>query len=200
MMIVPVAAVGINHHFTILGDFAKVWRSPTLRFSVLGAMMYTLTSFEGSMQSLRTVNRLTHFTHFTVAHAHFGVYGFVSFTLFGGIYFLLPRLVGREWPYPKLVSAHFWLAFVGIAVYVVGLSIGGVLQGLAMLDPAKPFMASVDVTLPWLHTRTVGGILMTVAHVVFAVHVGLLVRAKAAGPSADGSRTSTLMSEAEATP
>jgi cytochrome c oxidase cbb3-type subunit 1 len=141
---------------------------------VLGAMMYTLTSLEGSLQALRTVNRLTHFTHFTVAHAHLGVYGFVSFTLFGAVYFLLPRLVGREWPYPGLIRVHFWLSLAGIGIYFVGLSIGGLLQGRAMLDPSRGFAESVVVTIPWLHSRTLGGTLMTVAHLVFAVHAWML--------------------------
>jgi cytochrome c oxidase cbb3-type subunit 1 len=174
MMFVPVVAVAINHHWTMKGRFAALRHSPSLRFMVMGAMMYTLTSFEGSLQSLRTVNRVTHFTHFTIAHAHFGVYGFVSFTLFGAIYFLLPRLIEREWPRPALIRAHFWLSLSGIAVYVIGLSVGGVLQGLAMLDKTRGFMDSVAVTIPYLHVRTVGGALMTAAHLVFAYHTWLM--------------------------
>lgn len=174
MMFVPVIAVAINHHWTMKGRFELLRYSPTLRFVVMGAMMYTLTSFEGSLQSLRTVNRVTHFTHFTVAHAHFGVYGFVSFALFGAIYFLLPRLIEREWPRPALIKAHFWLALSGILVYVVGLSVGGLLQGLAMLDRSRGFMDSVAVTIPYLHIRTVGGLLMTAAHLVFAYHAWLM--------------------------
>jgi cytochrome c oxidase cbb3-type subunit 1 len=170
MMFVPVVATAVNHHVTMVGRFSTLRYSPTLRFVVLGAMMYTLTSLEGSIGALRSVNRITHFTHFTVAHAHFGLYGFVSFVLFGAIYFLLPRLVEREWPYPSLIRAHFWLALAGIAVYVLALSAGGILQGLAMLDEARPFIDSVTVTIPYLHARTVGGSLMTLAHLVFAGH------------------------------
>jgi cytochrome c oxidase cbb3-type subunit 1 len=183
MMFVPVVAVAINHHWTMKGRFGMLRHSPTLRFVVLGAMMYTLTSFEGSLQSLRTINRVTHFTHFTVAHAHFGVYGFVSFALFGAVYFLLPRLIEREWPRPALIKAHFWLALSGILVYVVGLSVGGVLQGLAMLDPARGFMDSVAVTIPYLHVRTLGGALMTAAHLVFAYHTWLMATRR--GPARD---------------
>jgi cytochrome c oxidase cbb3-type subunit I len=171
MMSIPVLAVAINHHWTMVGRFSALKYSPTLRFVVLGAMMYTLTSVEGSLQALRSINRVTHFTHFTVAHAHFGVYGFVSFELFGAVYFFLPRLLQREWPRPSLVRWHFWLSLAGILVYVVGLSIGGLLQGFAMLDPARGFLESVAVTIPWLHARTLGGTLMTLAHLVFAYHV-----------------------------
>lgn len=175
MMVVPVVAVAINHHLTIRGHFHVLRRSPTLRFVVTGAMMYTLVSFIGSLQSVRAINRVLHFTHFTVAHAHHGVYLFYSFIVFGSLYFLLPRALKEFWPSPFLVNVHYWLALVGAAVYVVGLSIGGVLQGLAMLDGARPFTDSITVTIPYLHARTVGGALMTTAHVVFAVHVAWLV-------------------------
>jgi len=175
MMFVPVMAVAINHHWTMRRRFSTLKYSPTLRFVVVGAMMYTLTSFEGSIEALRSVNRVTHFTHFTIAHAHAGVYGFVSFELFGAMYFLLPRLVEREWPYPRLIYAHFWLALIGIFIYVVSLSIGGVLQGMAMLDPVRPFIESVKLTIPYLHARTIGGALMTTAHFVFAYHFVVMV-------------------------
>jgi cytochrome c oxidase cbb3-type subunit 1 len=181
MMFVPVISVAINHHSTMIGRFATLRRSPTLRFVVLGAMMYTLTSLQGSFEALRTVNRITHFTHFTVAHAHFGLYGFVSFELFGATYFLLPRLVEREWPYPSLVRVHFWSSLLGILVYVVGLSIGGILQGLAMVDPQQGFLASMRVTIPWLHVRTIGGTLMTIGHFAFAFHAWAMVTRR--GPS-----------------
>jgi cytochrome c oxidase cbb3-type subunit 1 len=181
MMFVPVISVAINHHSTMIGRFGALRYSPTLRFVVLGAMMYTLTSLQGSVEALRAVNRVTHFTHFTVAHAHFGLYGFVSFELFGAIYFLLPRMIEREWPYPELIRLHFWSSVVGIGVYVVGLSIGGILQGQAMLDPGQGFLESVRVTIPWLHARTIGGTLMTFAHFVFAFHVWVMIRGR--GPA-----------------
>jgi cytochrome c oxidase cbb3-type subunit 1 len=184
MMFVPVIAVGINHHFTMLGRFGALKQSPTLRFVVVGAMMYTLTSFEGSLESLRSINRVTHFTHFTVGHAHFGVYGFVSFELFGALYFLLPRLLERDWPRPGLIRAHFWLALSGIAIYVLALTVGGLLQGFAMLDPATPFLQSVAITLPWLHLRTLGGVLMTAAHLVFAYHAWAMITRR--GPARVG--------------
>jgi cytochrome c oxidase cbb3-type subunit I len=170
MMSIPVLAVAINHHITMRGRFGALRHSPTLRFVVVGALMYTATSFEGSLESIRALNRITHFTHFTVGHAHMGLYGFVSMEIFGAVYFMLPRLIEREWPYPSLIRAHFWLALVGIIIYVGALSIGGVLQGLAMLDKAKPFLDSVRVTIPFLHARTFGGVLMTLGHCVFAYH------------------------------
>lgn len=170
MMIIPVVAVAINHHMTVARHWRLLLYSPTLRFVVLGAVAYTLSSVQGSMQALREVNTITHFTHYTVAHAHLGLYGFLSLVMFGSIYFVVPRLTGREWPYPRAIAAHFWLVFIGFAIYFIPLSIGGWLQGLAMLDPARPFMESVSLTMPYLTARSVGGTLMTLGHAIFAVH------------------------------
>jgi cytochrome c oxidase cbb3-type subunit 1 len=175
MMLIPVITIGVNYHMTLKGHFGALRHSPTLRFVVVGAMVYTLSSAQGSFEALRSVNRVTHFTHFTVAHAHLGAYAFVSMVLFGAIYFLMPRLTGWEWPYPKLISAHFWLSVVGIGIYVGSLTIGGLLQGFAMLDASRPFIDSVRVTLPYLMARTVGGSLMTLAHLLFAGHVLMML-------------------------
>jgi len=170
MMCIPVLAVAVNQHMTVLGSFRALYHSPTLRFIVLGTMMYTLASVQGSMESLRSVNTITHFTHYTIAHAHLGLYGFFSFVMFGAIYFVMPRIAAWEWPYPRLISLHFWLVTVGFAIYLIWLTIGGWLQGLAMLDASRPFMESVTLTLPYLKARSIGGALMTLGHVVFAFH------------------------------
>ena len=170
MMVIPVFAVAVNQHMTVLGNFRALAYSPTLRFIVLGAMMYTAASVQGSLEALRSVNTITHFTHYTVAHAHLGLYGFFSMVMFGSIYFIMPRVMNWEWPYPKLISLHFWLVLVGFAIYFIWLSIGGWLQGLAMLDEKTPFMQSVALTLPYLKARSIGGGLMTLGHLVFAVH------------------------------
>ncbi|MGB4115087.1 MAG: cbb3-type cytochrome c oxidase subunit I [Polaromonas sp.] len=175
MMFIPVLAVAINQHMTVLGSFSALRYSPTLRFIVLGTMMYTLASVQGSLEALRSVNTVTHFTHYTIAHAHLGLYGFFSFVMFGSIYFVMPRITNWEWPYPKLISVHFWLVTLGLGIYVVWLSIGGWLQGLLMLDAARPFMDSVAVTLPYLKARSVGGSLMTLGHLVFAGHFAAMV-------------------------
>ena len=175
MMFIPVLAVAINQHMTVWGSFAALKYSPTLRFIVLGTMMYTLASVQGSLEALRSVNAITHFTHYTVAHAHLGLYGFFAMVMFGSIYFVMPRITSWEWPYPKLISLHFWLVTIGLGVYVVFLSIGGWLQGVMMQDIKHPFMDSVRLTLPYLQARTIGGSLMTLGHLVFAVHFFAMV-------------------------
>ncbi len=174
MMIIPVVAFSVNQHLTLKGHFNALRYSPVLRFIFFGAVMYTVSSLQGSFEALRTVNAVTHFTHFTVAHAHLGMYGFVSMVIFGGVYFAMPRVLNIRWPKPYLISLHFWLVVAGFSVYIITLSIGGILQGLTLLDPAKAFMDSVAVTLPWLQGRSIGGALMTLGHLVFAWHVVLI--------------------------
>src|SRR5690606_28089140 len=97
MMFIPVTAVAINHHMTMVGSFHLLRSSPTLRFVVFGGVSYTIVSFQGSLEALRSINEVTHFTHYTVAHAHLGVYSFFTMTMFGAAYYILPRLTGLEW-------------------------------------------------------------------------------------------------------
>ncbi|UXH79949.1 cbb3-type cytochrome c oxidase subunit I [Roseateles amylovorans] len=175
MMVVPVAAFTINQFQTLKGHLGALVHSPTLRFIGFGGLMYTASSVQGSLEALRSVNAVTHFTHFTVAHAHLGLYGFVTMVFFGAIYFITPRITGREWPSQRLIVAHFWLSAVGLGLYFVSLTIGGWLQGRAMLDASRPFMDSVLLTLPYLKARSVGGALMGLGHLVFAVHFAMLL-------------------------
>jgi len=183
MMLVPMLAFAVNAALTFKGRYRALRHSPTLRFMAFGAAMYLASSVQGSFEALRSINTITHFTHYTVAHAHLGLYGFVAMVFFGGIYFVMPRVVEREWPYPRLILLHFWLAVAGLLLYFITLSIGGWLQGLAMLDGRRPFMDSVALSLPYLKGRSIGGALMSLSHLVFVGHFAALVLKL--GPSRD---------------
>lgn len=176
LMIIPVLAVAVNQHMTMVGRFAALRYSPTLRFIVFGAVAYTLVSLQGTFMAFREINRLTHFTHVTVAHAHLGLYGFVTMIMFGSIYYVLPRLLGREWVSERLISWHFWLVAVGLLVYLVPLTVGGILQGVAMSDPSSTWEQVVAAMKPGFVGRSVGGALLTAGHLVFAWHVWLMFR------------------------
>ena len=176
MMFVPVITVGINHHMTMVGHFRRLKDSPTLRFIVFSGMSYTAVSLQGSLTSLRSVNEVNHFTHYTIAHAHLGVYSFFSMAMFGALYYLLPRLTGREWASARLIKLHFWASAGGLALYWGPLTIGGWLQGLRMNNPDVPFLEIMTDTLPWLWGRTAAGTLMTLGHVVFAWLVVTMLR------------------------
>ena len=169
MMFIPVIAVAINHHMTMLGSFHVLRYSPALRFTVFGAMTYTAVSFQGSIESLKDFSEVAHFTHYTVAHAHLGAYGFFTMVMFGLFYYMIPRLTGREWFSARLISLHFWCDAVGISIYFVSLTVGGWWQGRMLNDPNVPFGNIVEYVRPYLFTRSVAGCLMGVGHVAFAL-------------------------------
>jgi cytochrome c oxidase cbb3-type subunit 1 len=173
MMVIPVIVTAINHHMTVVGSFRAVWYSPTLRFIVFGAISYTAVSLIGSAMALRDVNEITHFTHFTVGHAHHGVYAFLTMVLFGSIYYMMPRMLFCEWPSAMLIRLHFWFCAIGIGVMVVGLHVGGWIQGLEINRAATAeisiLQASIN-TIPWLVSRSVSGVLLTLGHIFFAIN------------------------------
>ena len=169
MMFIPVIAVAVNHHLTMMGHFRVLRYSPTLRFVVFGSISYTLASFQGSIEALKSVNQTTHFTDYTVGHAHLGVYAFFSMIMFGSAYYIVPRLTGREWASPRLIALHFWFSALGISIYFVALTIGGWFQGQMLNDPAILFADIIRYLEPYRFARTIGGSLMTLGHVCFAV-------------------------------
>ncbi len=166
-MIVPVWASTGNFLMTMKGERLAISHSYSLPFIFVGVVGYGLASLQGSAESLRVVQEVLHFTHYTVGHAHFAMYVFVTFLIWGCMYGLVPRMTGREPPI-LAVSIHFWLALAGIAVYVVGLCWGGHVQGESWVD-GEPFMESVRKTLPYMVWRSVGGLLMLVSHVFFFI-------------------------------
>ncbi len=168
LMVIPVMAVAVNHHMTTIGHFKLLRTSPTLRFTVFGAMCYTAVSFQGSAEALRNTQEVVHFTHYTVGHAHLGVYAFLSMILFGSMYYIIPRVTAWDWPRPGAIRLHFWLAALGISLYFLALTIGGWLQGMAMNNPAEPFVNVVAGTRGWLILRSIGGSMMGLGHLVFA--------------------------------
>jgi cytochrome c oxidase cbb3-type subunit I len=170
MMIIPVVTVAINHHMTMVGHFGKLRDSPTLQFIVFGAMSYTAVSLQGSSMALRSLNEVTHFTHYTIGHAHLGLYAFFTMTLFGSMYFIVPRLVGREWPSARLIRVHFWTTATGILLYFIVTSVGGVFQGRAMNNPDIPFLDTVALTKGYLLARTLSGVLISVGHLALVTH------------------------------
>jgi len=181
MMFIPVTTVAINHHLTTRGHFDALRVSPTLRFVVFGAMSYTVVSFQGSLQSLRWYNEVTHFTHYTIAHAHLGVYSFFTMVMFGAIYYMGPRLTGREWASARLIKVHFWATATGMLIYWVGLTWGGVFEGLKLDNPDIAILDVVRYTVPFLWSRSVAGALMATGHVVFAVLCWKMFTVRGAG-------------------
>ena len=170
LMVIPVIVVAINHHMSVVGLHKEGWKSPTIRFVVFGAINYTFVSLIGSAMALRDVNEVTHFTHFTVGHAHHGVYAFFAMIMFGGVYYMMPRMLNREWPSATLIRVHFWFCAIGILLMVSALQIGGWCQGLAMNNADNPFLDIVEMMDPYMIARSVSGLIILVGHIAFAVN------------------------------
>src|SRR5438105_1008668 len=175
LTIIPVATVGLNHHMTMQGYFGLMRYSPTLAFTVFGAMSFTGFSLVGVFISLRSVARYVNFTQASIAYSHLGLYAFFTMVIFGSMYYIVPRLIGREWRYASLIKLHFWASAYGIGLMTLMLLAGGFLQGVDMQNPTLAFSESIETTLPYLRGRSLAGILLTASHFIFAYHFGLML-------------------------
>ncbi|MEO5721322.1 MAG: cbb3-type cytochrome c oxidase subunit I [Chthoniobacterales bacterium] len=175
LAIIPVATVGLNHHMTMRGNFPLMRYSPALRFTVFGAIAYTVFSLVGVLISLRSVARVVHFTEAGMAYTQLGVYAFFTMVMFGAMYYIVPRLVGREWRYASLIKLHFWASTYGIGLMVLMLFAGGMVQGFDLNDPALPFSETTQTILAYLRGQTLASLLLAVAHFVFAAHFGMML-------------------------
>ena len=153
---------------TMRGHFEALRWSPTLRFTVFGAVCYLVASLQGILMAIPSWNNITHFTDYTIGHAHLGLYGFFSMMMFGAMYYIVPRLVGREWPSATMIRWHFWLVATGIVLMFGSLTIGGLIQGLALNDPHGSFQSSLDDATPFRWLRGMSGFLLLAGHLVFA--------------------------------
>jgi len=149
--------------------------SPTLRFTVFGAISYTVFSVFGLFISLRSFASFLQFSETSTAYSLMGLYAFFSMVMFGSMYYIIPRLVGREWRYASLIKMHFWASVYGIGLTALMLVAGGFVQGLNVNDPTLAFTESTQSLLPYLRGATLAGVLLMVAHFIFAYHFGLMV-------------------------
>jgi len=168
LMLLPVLAVAANYHLTIKGSFEELRWNPVVRFIVIGSMAYTAYAVEGSLISFRSIGQITQFTLITVGHNQLGLFGFYSMILFGAYYYIVPRLLGRQWLSQAMVMAHFWFCVVGIGLLFFDLTIGGSIQGFALQDPQIPMAAVSDLIQPFLMVQNVAVLLLVVANLIFA--------------------------------
>src|SRR5438477_440140 len=159
----------------VQGYFPVMRYSPTLRFTVFGAMSYTVFSVVGIFISLRSTARYLHFSQASIAYSHLGLYAFFTMTMFGSMYYIVPRLVGREWRYATLIKLHFWSSAYGVGLMSLMLLVGGFVEGANQNDPSLPFIQSAASVLPYLRGRTLAALLLTISHFIFAFHFGLML-------------------------
>ncbi len=156
----------INGIMTLSGAWHKLRDDPILKFLIVSLSFYGMSTFEGPMMSIKTVNALSHYTDWTIGHVHSGALGWVGFITIGSIYYLLPRLYGRtEMHSMKLVTLHFWVATIGIVLYIAAMWIAGVMQGLMWRAVNEDgtltytFIESIKATYPFYTIRLLGGLL-----------------------------------------
>jgi cytochrome c oxidase cbb3-type subunit 1 len=165
----------INGMMTRSGAWHKLRSDPILKFLIVSLSFYGMATFEGPMMSIKTINSLSHYTDWTIAHVHAGALGWVGFITMGSIYYLIPRLSGKKQMYSlALVDLHFWLATIGIVLYIASMWIAGVMQGL-MWRAVNPdgtltytFAEGVKATYPYYVIRVSGGALYLSGMLVMA--------------------------------
>ncbi|MCC7548825.1 MAG: cytochrome-c oxidase, cbb3-type subunit I [Burkholderiales bacterium] len=157
----------INGIMTLSGAWHKLRTDPILKFLIVSLSFYGMSTFEGPMMSIKTVNSLSHYTDWTIGHVHAGALGWVAMITIGSLYFMIPRLFGRSEMYStKLVTTHFWVATIGVVLYIAAMWIAGVMQGL-MWRAVNPddgtltytFVESVKSTYPFYAIRLLGGVM-----------------------------------------
>ena len=168
----------INGVMTLSGAWHKLRTDPILKFLIVSLSFYGMSTFEGPMMSIKTVNSLSHYTDWTIGHVHSGALGWVAFISFGSLYYMSPRLFGKsEMHSVGLITVHFWIATLGVVLYIAAMWIAGVMQGL-MWRAVNPdgtltytFVESVKASFPFYLIRLVGGILFLSGMLVMAYNV-----------------------------
>jgi cytochrome c oxidase cbb3-type subunit I len=173
----------INGMMTLSGAWHKLRDDPILKFLVVSLSFYGMATFEGPMMSIKTVNALSHYTDWTIGHVHAGALGWVAFVSIGAIYYMIPRLVGKEKMYSiKLIEVHFWVATFAIVLYISSMWISGVMQGLMWRAVngdgtlTYSFIEAVKSSYPFWFIRFVGGLLFFGSMFLMAYNVFMTVR------------------------
>ncbi|MES2352992.1 MAG: cytochrome-c oxidase, cbb3-type subunit I [Pseudomonadota bacterium] len=173
----------INGMMTLSGAWHKLRDDPILKFLVVSLSFYGMATFEGPMMAIKTVNSLSHYTDWTIGHVHSGALGWVAFISIGSTYYLIPRLFGQNRMHSiQLIEVHFWMATLGVVLYISSMWIAGVMQGL-MWRAVNPdgtltysFVESVKATYPYYAIRLLGGFIFLCGMFIMAYNVWKTVR------------------------
>jgi len=175
----------INGIMTLSGAWDKLRTDPILKFLVVAISFYGMSTFEGPMMSIKTVNALSHYTDWTIGHVHSGALGWVAMISIGSMYFMIPRLFGKTQMYSsRLIELHFWISTLGVVLYIAAMWISGVMQGLMWRATntdgtlTYSFIESVTAMHPFYVTRAVGGLVFLSGMFLMAYNVWKTVKAE----------------------
>jgi len=167
----------INGIMTLSGAWEKLRTDPVLRFLIVSVSFYGMSTFEGPMMSIKTVNALSHYTDWTIGHVHSGALGWVALVSMGSMYYLIPRLFNREIFSVKLIEVHFWIATIGIVLYITSMWVAGVMQGLMWRAVntdgtlTYSFVESVQAMHPFYIVRFLGGTFFLAGMLIMAWNI-----------------------------
>ena len=177
----------INGIMTLSGAWHKLRDDPILKFLIVSLSFYGMSTFEGPMMSIKTVNALSHYTDWTVGHVHSGALGWVGLISMGALYHLIPRMYGRTEMYStRLIHVHFWISTIGIVLYIASMWIAGLMQGLmwrAVNDDGTltyTFVEALKATNPYYVGRLAGGVVFLLGMLVMAYNVIRTIRSGSA--------------------
>jgi len=179
----------INGIMTLSGAWDKLRTDPIIKFMIVALSFYGMSTFEGPMMSIKTVNALSHYTDWVIGHVHSGALGWVAMMTIGTMYHLIPRLFNRREMYSvKLIDVHFWVSTIGVVLYICAMWIAGVMQGLmwrAVNDDGTltySFIESVKATYPFYLVRLMGGALFFSGMWIMAYNVWMTIRGETPQP------------------
>jgi cytochrome c oxidase cbb3-type subunit 1 len=173
----------INGVMTLSGAWQKLRNDPVIRFMIVALSFYGMSTFEGPMMAIKTVNALSHYTDWTIGHVHSGALGWVAMMTIGSLYSLIPTLYGLKSMYSVLlVSIHFWLATFGVILYATFMWIAGIMQGLMWRAVNEDgtltysFVQAVEATWPYYVGRLVGGLMFFIGMLLMAYNTYKTIR------------------------
>lgn len=168
----------INGIMTLSGAWHKLRTDPIIKFLIVSLSFYGMSTFEGPMMSIKTVNALSHNTDWTVGHVHAGALGWVAMVSIGALYAMIPSIFGKEKMHSiSLINMHFWLSTIGVVLYIAAMWIAGVTQGLMWRATNSDgtltysFVQSLEATYPYYGIRLLGGIIFLAGMFVMAYNV-----------------------------
>jgi cytochrome c oxidase cbb3-type subunit 1 len=189
-MIIPSWGGAINGMMTLSGAWHKLREDYVLRFMIMALAFYAMSTFEGPVMSIKTVNSLSHYTDWTIGHVHSGALGWVAMVSMGALYHMVTRLWNREMFSVRLVNLHFWLTTIGTAVYITAMWVSGIMQGLMWRaydefgSLAYTFAESVEAMHPYYAMRAMGGLIFLIGAIIMLFNVVMTIRQPASAAQA----------------
>ncbi len=182
LLLLPSWGGMINGIMTLSGAWDRLRTDPVIRFLIVALSFYGMSTFEGPMMSLKSVNALSHYTDWTIGHVHSGALGWVAMITMGSLYHLVPRLWETRMYSTRLINIHFWLATTGIIIYIGAMWVAGITQGLMWRafddygNLAYTFVESVRFVVPMYMVRAFGGLLFLSGMIIMAYNVFMTIR------------------------